>query len=231
MTMNAGKQGCPCLNSASTIASLPDRQCQLPTGENGLLLTPPAAAKPASHLHTAPLRAFNTTSCTIQNATLIQSTRREYHSRLLLTAILLRGCLGVCKNKNKKESLSEERVYRSSYFSHESEVDLFYSYSTCNSTADDWLVVEGDIVGSPAVHMSSFWYQSLQRFCKYIFIEGTWSKRDSSGQIVTTIGSEYYDDTSIPLEGVYLKYGNSVMEDFQDGPDDIAIGHRTLLDY
>jgi hypothetical protein len=33
---------------------------------------------------------------------------------------------------------SYERIYRSDYFSFDSGVDLFYSYSTCNSTADDW---------------------------------------------------------------------------------------------
>ena len=49
----------------------------------------------------------------------------------------------------KRESY--ERVYRSSYFSFESEVDIFYSYSTCNSSADDWLAVEEDIVRSRAL--------------------------------------------------------------------------------
>ena len=42
---------------------------------------------------------------------------------------------------------SEERVLRSGYFDFDSGVDLFYSYSTCNSTADDWIAVEGDVVG------------------------------------------------------------------------------------
>ena len=34
---------------------------------------------------------------------------------------------------------SYEQIYRSNYFSFDTEIDLFYSYSTCNSTADDWL--------------------------------------------------------------------------------------------
>ena len=40
------------------------------------------------------------------------------------------------------KKLSSERVIRSSYFPRDSGIDLFYSYSTCNSTVDDWLDVE-----------------------------------------------------------------------------------------
>jgi hypothetical protein len=32
-----------------------------------------------------------------------------------------------------------ERVFRSSYFDLDSGVDIHFSYSTCNSTAEDWL--------------------------------------------------------------------------------------------
>ena len=35
-------------------------------------------------------------------------------------------------------------MYRSDYFNFNSGVNLFYSYSTCNSTADDWLDDEND---------------------------------------------------------------------------------------
>ena len=42
---------------------------------------------------------------------------------------------------------SENRVYRSSYFPFDSGVDLFYSYSVCNSTADDWLSAETTVLG------------------------------------------------------------------------------------
>ena len=34
---------------------------------------------------------------------------------------------------------SYEKIHRSDFFSFDSGMDLFYSYSKCNSTADDWL--------------------------------------------------------------------------------------------
>ena len=37
---------------------------------------------------------------------------------------------------------SYERVFRSSYFDEDTGVDIHFSYSTCNSTADDWLETE-----------------------------------------------------------------------------------------
>ncbi len=33
--------------------------------------------------------------------------------------------------------VAKERIYRSDYFPYESEI--FYSYTTCNSTADEWI--------------------------------------------------------------------------------------------
>lgn len=45
---------------------------------------------------------------------------------------------------------SDNRVYRSSYFPSNSGVDLFYSYSVCNSTAEDWLSVESKVLGGGA---------------------------------------------------------------------------------
>jgi hypothetical protein len=43
---------------------------------------------------------------------------------------------------------SEERIFRSGYFDFDSGVDLFYSYSTCNSTAEDWLKEADGVLGN-----------------------------------------------------------------------------------
>jgi hypothetical protein len=49
---------------------------------------------------------------------------------------------------------SDKRIYRSDYFSFDSGIDLFYSYSTCNSTADDWFaanVAANDILNGVSI--------------------------------------------------------------------------------
>ena len=46
---------------------------------------------------------------------------------------------------------SKERVFRSDYFDFDSGVDVYYSYSTCNSTAQPWLEVVDDVKGHPAL--------------------------------------------------------------------------------
>ncbi|KAL7528210.1 hypothetical protein ACHAXR_003461, partial [Thalassiosira sp. AJA248-18] len=264
-----GKQGCPCLNTTSTLASLPNRQCQLPTGETGVHLTLGGSCVPFT---------YGSSTC-LQHDRLYDPICHEDQEHLgesIIPAYCFRPWCYVDVSACMKES--EEQVYRSGYFSHESEVDLFYSYSTCNSTADDWLAVEEDLVGgSPAMggvsivanvpmfvlpskyshfilvtcivlvsvvamllqinlyrgnNGSSFSFMicyvanistAINLFCSVFSVM---FKRDGSGQIVTTMGSEYYDN-SIPWEGVYLKYVNSVMEISNGDIRNITVTHRS----
>ena len=39
---------------------------------------------------------------------------------------------------------SEERAFQSSYITYESGINVYYSYSTCNSTAEDWFDYTAD---------------------------------------------------------------------------------------
>ncbi|EJK46726.1 hypothetical protein THAOC_34592, partial [Thalassiosira oceanica] len=76
-------------------------------------------------------------------------------------------------------------------------VDLFYSYSTCNGTADDWLKVEEqqralggiDLV----VNVPTYLFPMLY-------------KRDNvTDEVLTSTGYEYFNN-NIPYEGVYPAY-------------------------
>ena len=58
-----------------------------------------------------------------------------------------RSCAQCYVDPNVCGRETKERVHRSSYFDFKSGVDLYYSYTTCNSTADDWLSVADDVVG------------------------------------------------------------------------------------
>ena len=100
---------------------------------------------------------------------------------------------------------SQERVYRSSYFPFDSGVDLFYSYSTCNSTAEDWLAVEEDIVGNRALGGASIVASTPNYVFPQVF------KRDNDGEAISSPGIEYYDN-SVPFDGVYPTYVQQLVE-------------------
>ena len=102
---------------------------------------------------------------------------------------------------------SYERIYKSSYFYDETisgiggeEVDLFYSYSTCNSSADDWFDIEADIVGSDKLFGGVDLEAAIPTYIMPMLY-----KRDNNGDIFQELGDEYYDNT-IPFEGVYIHF-------------------------
>ena len=44
-----GKEGCPCTNKTGTLASLSERHCKLPTGDDGIYLTLGGSCVPFSY--------------------------------------------------------------------------------------------------------------------------------------------------------------------------------------
>jgi len=107
---------------------------------------------------------------------------------------------------------SYERIYKSSYFYDETitgirgeEVDLFYSYSTCNSSADDWFDIEADVVGSDKLFGGVDLEAAIPTYMMPMLY-----KRDANGDIFQELGDEYYDNT-IPFEGVYIHFVKEIM--------------------
>ena len=86
------------------------------------------------------------------------------------------------------KTLSEERLFLSNYFA-DSGVDVYYSYSTCNSTEEDWkeeLKSYGiETVAVEEIHLEAIVadYSALM-----------YKRSTTSGEILKIPGKEYYDD-------------------------------------
>mmetsp|Transcript_34735 Transcript_34735/g.56767 ORF Transcript_34735/g.56767 Transcript_34735/m.56767 type:complete len:669 (+) Transcript_34735:46-2052(+) len=205
-----GKEGCPCTNNTGTLASLSERYCKLPTGDDGIYLTLGGSCVPFS---------YGSSRCAVHDLLYDPRCKVDAAGENDIPAYCVkRFCyvdLATCKRE------SRERVYRSSYFPFESEVDLFYSYSTCNSTADDWFAVEDDIVGSRALGGISIDANIPTYTLPMLY------KRDpSSGEIQSAPGSEYYDD-NVPYDGVYLHYTKKIVEISNGDIRNLTFTHRS----
>jgi len=151
----AGMEGCPCLNTTSILSSLTGRYCELPSGDTGIQLTLGGKCVPfqygASSCRQHDL--LYDPACKLdQLFTDQESTSTNITGNNIVPAYCFRPfCFVDAKTCSK---YSEERVYRSDYFGHNEnqnrsiDVDMYYSYSTCNSTADDWLEAKDDILGN-----------------------------------------------------------------------------------
>jgi hypothetical protein len=120
--------GCPCVDVSSMLSPIKSRKCTSPTtGENGVKFSIEGACVPYSYGSSKCLQhdLLHDPSCPLDN---IGETPVEAYCFRPWCYVDAEACM-----KN-----SYERIYRSDYFSFDSGVDLFYSYSTCNSTADDW---------------------------------------------------------------------------------------------
>ena len=186
---------CPCIDTTSIFSSLnAERDCILPDGTNGIRLS-------VEQDSCVPFN-YGSGSCRRHDLLHLQDCALGNETDEVLEDYCFQPwCfvdLDTCK-------LSEEKIYRSFYFSHESEVDLFYSYSTCNGTADAWLEVQeqldekalGDI--DLVVNMPTYLFPNMY-------------KRDSvTDEVLTSPGDEYFD-SNVLYEGVYPTYIERIQE-------------------
>ena len=159
MTSTPGKAGCPCINTTSTLASLTNRYCILPDGKTtGIQLTLGGSCVPFSYgsNNCKQFDLLHDPKCILDEIVQLQQGNINSTNNAAVPSYCFQPFCYVDAKTCKKNSV--EHVYRSTYFasslSREEDdpspifdVDIFYSYSTCNSTAEDWLK-EGDIVGS-----------------------------------------------------------------------------------
>ena len=148
-----GMEGCPCLNTTTTLSSLTDRYCTLSNGQKGIQLTLGGSCVPFSYGASTCQQhdLLHDPSCKLDQLFTDQTTlsNTTTNNNNIVPPYCFRAFCYVDAKTCKK--YSEERVYRSGYFGYEENIDIYYSYSTCNSTAEDWLEVEDDIVGSRAL--------------------------------------------------------------------------------
>jgi len=152
-----GMEGCPCINTTTTLSTLTDRYCTLSNGQKGIQLTLGGSCVPFSYGASTCQQhdLLHDPSCKLDQLITDQTTlsNNATNSNNIVPPYCFRAFCFVDAKTCRKHS--EERVYRSGYFgydeSNNENIDVYYSYSTCNSTADDWLEVENDIVGSRAL--------------------------------------------------------------------------------
>ena len=109
-------------------------------------------------------------------------------------------------------------------------VDVYFSYSTCNSTVDDWTSAQGmkigpkgfmggaDIVANvpayrPPCKLNRVFVSSLVivgGFNNYYSVSDIY-KKDGEGEFIPSIGPEYYDN-AIPWEGAYIDLVNDIVD-------------------
>lgn len=115
-----------------------------------------------------------------------------------------------CKNN------STERVHRSDYLGSTSELffpdedgaDIFYSYTTCNSTGVDWETYKTEQAG---IHSVDKVLGGITIVSTPIYaITPMVYKRGTDGEILDKRAPEYKID-SVPFEGMYIEYARELM--------------------
>jgi len=180
--------GCPCIDVSSVLASLPSRSCQLSNGKIGVKMSVEIGCVPLSYGSSKCLQhdLFHNPSCSLDRA-----------SEISIPAYCIRAWCYVDAESCMKDS--HERIYRSDVFSFDSGVDLFYSYTNCNSTADDWFVA---LEGYSEVKMNNITIRA--NVPKYM-IPMIYKKDPLNGEILASAGNEYYNN-SLPFKGIYADY-------------------------
>ena len=198
-----GSEGCECIDVSQTLLSLDDRLCTLysttiTTSSNtnnntaedeGILLTIDGPCVPLS---------FGSNYCAAHDI----MNDPECMTRGVISQELCNVPFCYVDSDSCRLSDGNERVYRSSYFGLDHDVDVFYSYTTCNSTFNDY-TYEPSI--STLNGMNILATVPTAYFPPYTF------KRDNDGNILTIAGEEYYND-SIPFEGVLINYLNALQD-------------------
>jgi len=122
------RDGCPCIDVSSLLASIPSRSCQLSNGEIGVKLSVEVGCVPLS---------FGSSNCVQHDIFYDPSCSLNITTKRSIPSYCVRSWCYVNAESCMKDSY--EIIIRSSYFPFNSGINLFYSYTKCNSTADDWL--------------------------------------------------------------------------------------------
>ncbi|KAL7536673.1 hypothetical protein ACHAWF_005534 [Thalassiosira exigua] len=207
-----GEGSCPCTNATTALSSLAARSCRLSSGDNGVQLnTRGGACVPFS---------YGSFRCRQHDLLYDPSCQVNEADERVIPAYCFRPFCFVDADTCIRES--EQRVYRSAYFPPESGVDVFYSYSVCNATAEDWLAVEDDIMGNRAMNGATLEATVPTYLPLLVF------KTDGNGDSLSSPGSEYYNN-SVPYKGVYIDYMKQLMEISQGDIRNVTYSHRSRV--
>eukprot|EP00986_Skeletonema_menzelii_P007895 scaffold3154_cov129-Skeletonema_menzelii.AAC.1 len=188
--MSSGNEGCSCINQTTVLASLDNRDCTTANGLPGIYISVDGSCVAYD---------YGSSAC-LQHDLIHDPNCQGDPSTAVVPPWCFQAWCYVDANSCKKNS--EEVVFKSKYFP--PQYDIFYSYSTCNSTnyftqSTDTLSVAGGVNISVAV--PELFYPML-------------NKQLPDGTILWTRTEDrkyYYDDT-IPYGGIYIDYINSIVK-------------------
>jgi len=190
--MSTGNEGCNCINQSSVLASLQNRDCTTDTGQPGVYLNLGGSCV---------ARDYGSSAC-LQHDLLHDPNCQGDLSTTAVPPYCFQTWCYVNANSCRKNS--DEKIKKTEYFSPSN--DIFYSYSTCNST--DYFsqgIDSKSVVGGLNVTASIPDYQypmMRKQLPDGTFIDD--GKDDSD--------NTYYFDDTIPFSGVYIDYMNSIVQ-------------------
>ncbi len=193
--MSSGSEGCNCIDQTSVLASLKNRDCTTATGKPGIYLKLGGSCVPYD---------YGSNAC-LQHDLLHDPVCQGDLSTAVIPPYCFQPWCYVDATSCRKNS--EEDIFKSEYFLDQH--DIFWSYSTCNST-------------------DNFWQQYLESSASNVSVIGgtnitaiipdyqypTLNKRLRNGTVLNhqyERGDEYFDD-SIPFGGIYIDYMNELVK-------------------
>ena len=193
--VTVGNEGCHCINQTSILSSLQNRDCTTPTGQPGVYLTLGGSCVSYD---------YGSNSC-LQHDLLHDPNCQSSPSTTIIPPYCFQSWCYVNASTCKRDS--EEAIYKSDYF-HPTH-DLFYSYSTCNSTDIIWKQQCQEETSSGVQVVGGL--SILADIPTYQF--PMLGKTLDDGTVVylrETSSTTYFND-SIPFRGLYIDYINSLV--------------------
>jgi len=194
-TATTGNEGCQCINQTSLLSSLQKRDCITPNGEPGVYLTLGGSCVPYN---------YGSTYCLQHDLLHDPICNYDSSTTVIIPPYCLESWCYVDAKTCKRDS--EEVIYKTKFFVSNGD-DLFYSYSTCNSTDSfsntDAATGNVQVVGglSISADIPNFQFPMLNKQLD----DGTLLYKKEEGD------TRYFNDT-IPFGGLYVDYLNTIKD-------------------
>ena len=187
--MSSGNEGCGCINQTSVLASLDNRDCTTATGVPGIYLTLGGSCVAYE---------YGSSAC-LQHDLIHDPKCQGDPSSAVIEPYCFQSWCYVDASSCKKNS--DEVVYKSDSFP---QLDIFYSYTTCNST-NYFTQINNTLSVAGGVNVSAAVPTLMHPMMNKELPDGTsiWTRTDDR---------KYYFDDSIPYGGIYIDYVNSIVQ-------------------
>ena len=209
--MSTGNDGCGCINETSVLASLETRGCTTANGLPGVYLTLGGSCVAYE---------YGSSAC-LQHDLIHDPICQGDPSKAVVPAWCFQSWCYVDGNSCKKNS--EEDIFKSSYFP--PQYDIYYSYTTCNSTDYFWQQHIGASITNASVAGGVNISAAVPGLYNPVLLkelpDGTvvWHKIDD--------GDAYYFDDSIPYGGIYIDYVNSLVNISNGDIENMSFTHTS----